>query len=134
VQQGLEARPEIKGDGCACEAGGSWLSPSPGPDWWPQISLTETIITRNPNQRFQPAQIAWNNTLGVGNVSLDMEGDNVHQTDQPRPARTDEGTRPARCDGVTLDITQAYLTLETGPRRVAVAETGGGPRGRKTTG
>ncbi len=94
--------------------------------WWPQISLTGNYYYANPNQRFQPAQIAWNNTWDVGiNVSLDIWnwGTTVHQTDQAQAqlAQTREASGQMQ-DGVTLDITQAYLTLKQARERVAVAK------------
>jgi outer membrane protein TolC len=94
--------------------------------WWPQIYLSGNYYYANPNQRFQPAQIAWQNTWDVGvNVSLDIWnwGTTVHQTDQAQAqlAQTKEAFGQTQ-DGVTLDITQAYLTLKQARERVAVAK------------
>jgi outer membrane protein TolC len=125
VQQGLEARPEIKGMDARVKAGEAGVTVARA-GWWPQIALTGNYYYANPNQRFQPALIAWRNTWDVGvNVSLDIWnwGTTVHQTDQAQAqlAQTREASGQMQ-DGVTLDITQAYLTLKQARERVTVAK------------
>jgi outer membrane protein TolC len=125
VLRGLEARPEIKGMDARVKAGEAGVTAARA-GWWPQIYLSGNYYYANPNQRFQPAQIAWQNTWDVGvNVSLDIWnwGTTVHQTDQAQAqlAQTKEAFGQTQ-DGVTLDITQAYLTLKQARERVAVAK------------
>jgi outer membrane protein len=125
VHQGLEARPEIRGMDARVKAGEAGVTVAKA-GWWPQISLTGNYYYANPNQRFQPAQILWKDTWDVGvNVSLDIWnwGTTMHQTDQAQAqlAQTREAFGQMQ-DGVTLDITQAYLTLKQARERVAVAK------------
>jgi outer membrane protein len=124
VMRGLEARPEIKGMDARVRAGEAGVTAAKA-GWWPQIYLTGNYYYANPNQRLLPAQILWKDTWDVGvSVSLDIWnwGTTLHQTDQAQAqlAQTREAFGQVQ-DGVTLDITQAYLTLNQARERVAVA-------------
>ena len=125
VLTGLDARPEIRGMDARVKAGEAGVTAARA-GWWPQISLTGNYYYANPNQRYQPAQILWKDTWDVGiNVSLDIWnwGTTLHQTDQAQAqlAQVKEAYGQTQ-DGVTLDITQAYLTLKQARERVAVAK------------
>jgi outer membrane protein len=125
VMRGLDSRPEIKGMDARVRAGEAGVTAARA-GWWPQISLTGNYYYANPNQRLQPAQMIWKDTWDVGvNISLDIWnwGTTLHQTDQAQAqlAQTREAFGQTQ-DGVTLDITQAYLTLKQARERVAVAK------------
>jgi len=125
VETGLEARPEIRGMDARVKAGEAGVTAAKA-GWWPQINLTANYIYANPNQRLLPAQSIWKDTWDVGvGVSLDIWnwGTTVHQTDQAQAllAQTREAYGQVR-DGVTLDITQAYLSLKQARERLAVAK------------
>lgn len=125
VMRGLESRPEILGMDARVKAGEAGVTVARS-GWWPQIYLTGNYYYANPNQRLQPAQILWKDTWDVGvGVSLDIWnwGTTVHQTDQAQAqlAQTKEAFGQMQ-DGVTLDITQAFLTLKQARERVAVAK------------
>jgi outer membrane protein TolC len=124
VVQGLDARPEIRGMDARVKAGEAGVTAAKA-GWWPQVYLTGNYYYANPNQRFQPASILWRDTWDVGvSVTLDIWnwGTTLHQTDQAQAQL--EQTKQAfgqTQDAVTLDITQAYLTLKQARERVAVA-------------
>jgi outer membrane protein TolC len=125
VLHGLEYRPEIKGMDARVKAGEAQVTAARS-GWWPQIYLTGNYYYANPNQRLLPAQQLWKDTWDVGvSVSLDIWnwGTTVHQTDQAQAqlAQTKEAFGQTQ-DGVTLDVTQAYLTLKQARERVAVAK------------
>jgi outer membrane protein TolC len=115
VMRGLESRPEILGMDARVKAGEAGVTVARS-GWWPQIYLSGNYYYANPNQRLQPPLILWKDTWDVGvNVSLDIWnwGTTVHQTDQAQAqlAQTKEAFGQMQ-DGVTLDITQAFLTLK----------------------
>lgn len=125
VSRGLEARPEIRGMDARVRAGEAGVTAARS-GWWPQIYLTGNYYYANPNQRLLPAQQIWKDTWDVGvSVTLDIWnwGTTVHQTDQAQAqlAQAKEAFGQTQ-DGVTLDITQAYLTLKQSRERVAVAK------------
>jgi outer membrane protein len=127
IQRAIDARPELKGMRSRVKAGEAGVT-SAHAGWWPQIYLTGNYYYARPNQRIQPTVDAFKDTwdLGVG-VSLDIWnwGTTVHQTDQAQAqlAQTRDAFDQMR-DGVTLDVTGAYLTLQQAGERISVARTG----------
>jgi len=125
VRDGLDARPEIKGMEARVQAADAGVTLARA-GWWPQIALTGNYYYANPNIRLQPAQAIWKDTWDVGvSVSLDIWnwGTTLHQTDeaQAQLAQAREAYGQTQ-DAVTLDITQAYLTLKQARERVAVSK------------
>jgi outer membrane protein TolC len=127
IARGLDARPEIRGMDARVKAGEAGVTLARS-GWWPQIALTGNYYYANPNIRLQPAQAIWKDTWDVGvTVSLDIWnwGTTLHQTDQAQAqlAQAKEAYGQTQ-DAVTLDVTQAYLTLKQARERVAVAKQG----------
>ncbi|HUI66023.1 MAG TPA: TolC family protein [Bacteroidota bacterium] len=127
IQAGLEVRPEIKGMDARVRAGEAGVTAARA-GWWPQIFLTGNYYYANPNPRLLPAQAIWKDSWDVG-VSVTMDiwnwGTTVHQTDeaQAQLAQARDAYSQTQ-DAVTLDITQAFLTLKQARERVSVSRQG----------
>jgi outer membrane protein TolC len=127
VSTALEARPEIRGMNDRIKAGEAGVTAAKA-GWWPQVYLTGNYYSSRPNSRIQPLQDAFKDTWDVGvSVSLDIWnwGATLHQTDQAEAqlAQTHEAFGQIQ-DGVTLDVTQAYLVLDQARKRIEVARQG----------
>lgn len=96
--------------------------------WFPQIYLAGNYYYSRPNQRIFPAIDAFKDTWDVTvGVSLDIWnwGTTVHQTDQAQAqlAQAQDAVGLIK-DGITLDLTQAYLNLQQASERISVADNG----------
>ena len=123
----MENRPELKAVDSRVKAGEAGVTAARS-GWFPQVYLTGNYYYSRPNQRIFPTQDAfkdtWDVTLGV---SLDIWnwGTTLHQTDQAQAQL--EQAKDARGliqDGITLDLTQAYLNLQQARERITVADQG----------
>jgi outer membrane protein TolC len=96
--------------------------------WYPQIFLSGNFYYSRPNQRFIPARDEFKETWDVG-VSLSWDvwnwGATLHQTEYAGAQHAQAVDALAqRRDGITLEVTQAYLALEEARQRIEVAEKG----------
>jgi outer membrane protein TolC len=96
--------------------------------WYPQIYLVGNYIYARPNSRFLPAIDQFKDTWDVSvNASLDIWnwGATVHQTDQAQAqlAQANDGLSQLK-DGITLEVTQSYLTFNQSKEKIVVAEKG----------
>lgn len=127
IEKGLAARPDVKSFEAKIRAGEAGVTAAKS-GWWPQIVLLGHWTSARPNQRIFPTQDKFNNTWDAGvNVSLDIWnwGSTIHQTDEASAqlAQAREGLGLTK-DAVTLDVTQAWLTLNQATERIGVAATG----------
>lgn len=96
--------------------------------WFPQVFINGNYQYARPNPRILPAQDKFADTWDVGlSVSLDIWnwGSTFHQTDQAQARLQQAQDISAQLkDGITLEVTQAFLTLGQSKERIAVAEQG----------
>lgn len=127
MERAMEKRPELKAMEYRVRAAEAGVTAAKA-GWWPQIFLSANYNYNRPNQRIQPMQDmfkdTWDVTLGV---SLDIWnwGKTLHQTDQAgaQYEEAKDALTQVR-DQITLEITQAYLTLNQAKERTVVAEMG----------
>jgi outer membrane protein TolC len=127
VERALENRPELKAMDFRVKAAEAGVTAARA-NWFPQVYLAANYNYNRPNQRIQPMQDnfkdTWDVTLGV---QLDVWnwGKTLHQTDQASAQLEEakDGLAQLR-DGVTLEITQSFLTLSQARERIRVAEQG----------
>ncbi len=127
ITRAMENRPELKAMDSRVKAGEAGVTAAKA-GWFPQIYLAGNYYYSRPNQRMFPTQDifkdTWDVTIGV---SLDIWnwGTTVHQTDQAQAqlAQAKDALGQIQ-DGITLDLTQAYLNLEQAQERISVADQG----------
>jgi outer membrane protein TolC len=125
VQRATENRPELKSMQYRVEAGedGVKLAKS---GWYPQIYLTGNYYYSRPNQRILPTEDRFSDTWDIGvTASLDLWnwGTTMHQTQQAQAqlAQAQDALGQLR-DGITLEVTQNYLTLHQSRERIGVSQ------------
>lgn len=127
ITQAMENRPELKAMDSRLKAGEAGVTAAKA-GWYPQIYLAGSAYYSRPNARIYPTldlfKETWDVTLGV---SFDIWnwGTTVHQTDQAQAqlAQVKDALGEIR-DGITLDLTQAYLNLQQTNERISLAEQG----------
>lgn len=127
IEQAMEKRPELKAMESRAKAGEEGVMAARS-GWFPQIYLAGNYYYSRPNQRIFPAIDAFKDTWDVTvGVSLDIWnwGTTVHQTDQAQAqlAQAQDAVGLIK-DGITLDLTQAYLNLQQASERISVADNG----------
>ena len=127
VKKAFEKRPEIVGMDARIKASESSLSSAQG-GWWPQVFLTGNYNYLRPNQRVFPSKDEFKDTWDVTlSVSFDIWNWNQtgHQTTQAEAqvAQAQEGLSMMK-DGVTLEVTQQYLSVLQAKERKNVSEQG----------
>jgi outer membrane protein TolC len=127
INQALENRPDLQAMALRVKGSeaGVGLARS---GWFPQIFLQANYIYARPNSRIFPVQDRFNDTWDVSlTASFDVWnwGATIHQTDQAMAQLMQAQDGFAQlADGVVLDVTQAYLSLEQAKERITVAEKG----------
>lgn len=127
VKKAFENRPEIIGMDARVKASESALSSAQG-GWWPQVYLTGNYNYLRPNQRIFPSKDEFKDTWDVTlSVSVDIWNWNQtgYQTTQAESqvAQAQEGLSMIK-DGVTLEVTQQYLSVLQAKERKNVSEQG----------
>ncbi len=125
VQIALKRRPEVLAMNARVNAGEAGLTSARG-GWWPQIYLVGNYSYLRPNQRYFPLQ---NEFKGTWDVSLSVSFDiwnwwqTGYQTSQAQAqlAQAREGLSMTR-DGVALEVTQSYLSIQKARERKIVSE------------
>jgi outer membrane protein TolC len=123
----MEKRPEVLGMSARVKAGEAGLASARG-SWWPQIYLVGNYSYLNPNERYFPVTDEFKGTWDVS-VSLSYDIWNWWQTGyqtseaQAQLAQAQEGLSMVE-DGVTLEVTQCFLSIEKSKERKAVSEQG----------
>lgn len=127
VKRAFDARPDILAMNARVKASEAGLTSARG-GWWPQIYLVGNYNYLRPNQRIFPTKDEFKDTWDVSvSVSFDIWNWNQtgHQTTQAQAqvAQAEEGLSLMK-DGITLEVTQNYLTVNQSIERAAVAEQG----------
>ncbi len=94
--------------------------------WLPQLYLTGNYYYARPNPRIFPAQDVWKDSWDVGvNLQFDIWNNlsTVHQTSEAKAQleQTQDSFSMLK-DGVTLDVTQSYLTFEQAKKKIDLAQ------------
>ena len=127
INHAFEKRPDILAMNARVKASEAGLSSARG-GWWPQVYLVGDYNYLKPNQRIFPAQNKFKDTWDVSvSVSFDIwnwnqTGDQTTQA-QAQVSQTQEGLSMLK-DGVTLEVTQNYLSVNQARERQLVSEQG----------
>jgi len=127
IKCALEKRPEVLGMNARVKAGEAGLESARG-SWWPQVYLIGNYSYLQPNQRYFPVVDQFKGTWDVS-VSLSYDIWNWWETGyqtaeaQAQLAQAQEGLSMVE-DGVTLEVTQCFLSIEKAKERKAVSEQG----------
>jgi outer membrane protein len=124
VETALAERSEIKAIMLRVQAGEAAVTSARG-SWYPQVYLVGNYYYARPNQRFLPTQDVFKDSWDVGvSVSLDVWnwGATIHQTSQAKAQleRAKDGYEQLK-DGITLEVTQTYLSLQQADEKIGVA-------------
>lgn len=127
IEKALAARPDITGMEHNVEAGRASVDAARG-GWYPQVMLTANYNYNRPNQRIFPTKDEFRDTWDIGiGVSFDVWNwqTTAHQTAQAEAKlmQAQDGLALMR-DGISVDVTQRWLTLQQARERIAVAKTG----------
>jgi outer membrane protein TolC len=121
----VNARPEIKAmeQRIKMSEAGVKMAQS---NWYPQIALVGDYIYSRPNQRIFPTKDEFKGTWDVGvNLSLNVWDwfTTVHQTDQAEASLAQAiDSKQVIKDGITLEVTQSYLTMNTAKQKISITE------------
>ncbi len=127
INRAQGSRPEIQGMESRVQAGESSVSMARS-GWYPQIYLTGNYYYARPNQRYIPAIDQFKNTWDVS-ISLSFDvwnwGSTIQQTNEAKAelAQARDALGQMR-DGISLEVTQAYLALNESRERLDVADQG----------
>ncbi len=114
--QGMEWRMKAAETGIAAARSG----------WMPQLFLTGNYYYSRPNPRIFPAQDVFKDSWDIGvNLQFDIWNNltTVHQTSEAQAQY--EQTKDSYAllkDGVTLDVTQSYLSFEQAKKKIDLAQ------------
>lgn len=127
VKKAVENRPEILGMNARLKASESNLSIAQS-GWYPQIYLVGNYNYLRPNQRIFPTKDEFKGTWDVSlSLTYDLWNWNTSgsQTTQAEAqlSQAEQGLSQLR-DGITLEVTQSYLSLHQAKERSAVAQQG----------
>jgi outer membrane protein TolC len=127
VKEALVKRPDMLSMNARVRASEALLSSARG-GWWPQVYLVGNYNYLRPNTRIFPTKDVFKDTWDVSlSVSFDIWNWNQtgNQTTQAQAqvSQAEQGYSQLQ-DGVTLEVTQNYLTVQQNKDRIAVAEKG----------
>ncbi len=127
VKNAFEKRPDVLAMNARVKASESALRSASG-GWWPQVFLTGNYNYLRPNTRIFPTKDEFKGTWDVTlSVSFDVWNWNQtgNQTTQAQAqlSQAEQGISMLQ-DGVTLEVTQYYLSVNQSKERKAVAEQG----------
>lgn len=125
LSSALNVRPEILAMESRVKAASAAVTSAAG-GWFPQIFLTGNYYYARPNPRIIPSKDEFKDTWDFG-ISLQIDLWNnltaFHQTNQAKAQY--EQTKDALVtlkDGITLDVTQSYLSFQQAKERIHLAE------------
>jgi outer membrane protein TolC len=121
----VEKRPELKAAGSRIRAGEAGVTLAKS-SWYPQVSLYANYYYSKPNQRILPTQNRFDGTWDAGiNLSMNVWDwlTTKHQTDQAETqlAQAVDGLGIIK-DGITLEVTQNYLSVNQAKRKIDIAK------------
>ncbi len=127
VKKAVENRPEILGMNARLKMSESNLTIARS-GWYPQIFLVGNYNYLNPNQRIFPAKNEFKGTWDVSvSLSYDLWNWNTsgNQSTQAEAqlSQTEQALSQMK-DGILLEVTQSYLTLNQTNERAVVARKG----------
>jgi len=127
IEEAIDKRAEIKSADYrikASEAGVTIAESS----WYPQISLVGDYYYSKPNSRIFPTRNQFDATWDAGvNVSINVWNwlTTAHQTEQAKTQLSQSvDSKGIIKDGITLEVTQNYLSFNQSKRRIDVSELG----------
>jgi outer membrane protein len=127
VLRAADNRPDIKAMYARVEASDAAVTVAQS-GWWPQISLQANYLNARPNSRIFPARDQFADTWDVSvNVSLDLWnwGTTADQTAQAKAQyQQTVDVLGSMKDGITLEVTQNYLSLQQAREKIEVAKQG----------
>ncbi len=127
VKRGIENRPEILGMNARLKASESGLTVARS-GWYPQVFLVGNYNYLRPNQRIFPTKDQFKGTWDVSiSLSYDLWNWNTSGSQSTQAeaqlSQTEQALSQMK-DGITLEVTQSYLTLNQAKERSAVAQKG----------
>ncbi|HAP34798.1 MAG TPA: hypothetical protein DCQ28_02210 [Bacteroidetes bacterium] len=127
VKKAVENRPEILGMNARLKMSESNLSIARS-GWYPQIFLVGNYNYLNPNQRIFPSKAEFKGTWDVSvSLSYDLWNWNTSGSQSTQAeaqlSQTEQALSQMK-DGILLEVTQSYLTLNQTNERAAVARKG----------
>jgi outer membrane protein len=127
VKRAFEQRPELMAMNARVKASEAGLSAARG-GWWPQVYLVGDYNYLRPNSRIFPTKDEFKDTWDVSlSVSFDIWNWNQtgNQTTQAQAqlSQTETGLSQLQ-DGVMLEVTQTYLTVQKSKEKKSVSELG----------
>jgi outer membrane protein TolC len=127
IGDAIEKRAEIKSADFRIKAGQAGVAIAES-SWYPQIGLIGDYYYSKPNQRIFPSRNQFDATWDAGvNVSINVWNwlTTAHQTEQAQ-AQLFQSVDALGIikDGITLEVTQNYLSFIQAKRRIDVSELG----------
>lgn len=127
VKKAVENRPEILGMNARLKMSESNLSIARS-GWYPQVFLVGNYNYLNPNQRIFPSKAEFKGTWDVSiSLSYDLWNWNTSGSQSAQAeaqlAQTEQALSQMK-DGISLEVTQSYLTLNQTNERAIVARKG----------
>ncbi len=124
LESALENRPDLQGVQFRLQAAQAGVTAARG-GWWPQIFFTGSYYYARPNQRIFPALDEFKDTWDVGVLfQFDLWNSltTVHQTSQAQALlEQTKASYDVIKDGMTLEVTQAYLTFQETKEKIALS-------------
>lgn len=127
IDKALSTRPDVFGLEHNIQAAQASVDAAKA-GWYPQVMLTANYNYNRPNQRIFPTKDEFKDTWDVGvSVSFDVWNwqTTSHQTAQAeaKMMQAQDGLALMR-DGIAVEITQRWLTLQQARERISVAAVG----------
>lgn len=127
MRTALVARPDVAGMEYQVKAGEAGVDAARA-SWYPQVYVTANYNYNRPNTRLFPMQDEFRDTWDVGvGVSFDVWNwrTTSYQTTQAQAqlAQAQDALGLVR-DGIAVEVTQSWLSLQQARERIAVARTG----------
>ncbi len=125
LKSAIVVRPDVIAMESRVKAADAAVASASG-GWFPQIFLNGNYYYSRPNQRIIPNKDEFNDTWDVG-ISLQFDIWNnlttLHQTNQAKAQFEQSKDALATLkDGVTLEVTQSYLSYQQSKERIHLAE------------
>jgi outer membrane protein TolC len=127
IGEAIEKRAEIKSADYRIKAGEAGVTIAES-SWYPQIGLIGNYYYSKPNSRIFPTRNQFDATWDAGvNVSINVWDwlTTAHQTEQAQAQLSQSVDAMGIIkDGITLEVTQNYLSFNQAKRRIDVSELG----------
>jgi len=125
VSDAISRRAEVLAADSRVKAGEAGVTLAKS-SWYPQLSVAGNYYYSRPNQRIMPTRDQFDATWDVGvNLSLNVWDwlTTKHQTDQAEAQLSQAiDAKGMIKDGITLEVTQNYLSFSQAKRKIEIAE------------